>query len=144
LSFRLACLFACGNYEWHLGVCVRFRINPSTGLISVAPCNTPGRGSCIDYEQQSFFNLTVAAADMYGDGQPTSVSLWISVKNEIDNPPIFTTNEYVGAIHEYAATLDDALQVQVSACMRNIQCFVSSLNFTSVKMFDVFLIVSCN
>lgn len=52
---------------------------------------------------------------MFGDGQPTSVHLWISVINEIDNAPVFDSNEYSGSITEYASTLDSALQIHVSA-----------------------------
>ena len=36
-----------------------FSVNPETGLISVAPCSTPGSGACLDYEQTRKFCVTL-------------------------------------------------------------------------------------
>ena len=36
-----------------------FSVNPETGLISVAPCSTPGSGACLDYEQTRKFFVTL-------------------------------------------------------------------------------------
>lgn len=91
----------------------RFRINAVTGQVSVAPCNNPGRGSCIDFEQQKVFDLTVTAADLYGDGTPVQASLKIYIINENDNPPVFQVKQYYGTILEYAPTLSAPLQLQV-------------------------------
>jgi hypothetical protein len=68
----------------------------------------------LDYEQQTVFNLTVIAADAYGDGNLTRATVIINIINVDDNPPVFTLTEFDGSIREYATTLNSPLQVQVS------------------------------
>ena len=112
----------------------RFRINAKTGLISVAPCPTPGFGSCIDYDVQSQYNLTVAAADLFGDGTQTSVVVYISIINEHTDPPVFQESAYFGSIDEYAPTLTGLLQVMVrTAFCHSTTCHLvsSCLQYTN-------------
>lgn len=93
----------------------RFRINSRSGVVSVAPCSTPGRGSCLDYEQQNLYNLTVVTADRYGDGIPSRADLWIYIRGVDDNPPVFSAGDEIGSIKEYAETLESPVQVEVKS-----------------------------
>jgi len=93
----------------------RFRINPVTGELTVAPCSTPGFGNCLDYDIQWSYNLTVLAADQYGDGVPTRTTVLVSLINDHIDAPVFQPDSYFGVIDEYAPTLQSLLQVTVRA-----------------------------
>ena len=110
----------------------RFRINIQTGVITVAPCPTPGRESCLDYEQQTVYNLTAIAADKFGDGQKVFIFVWIFLTNVNDNPPVFAPTEYYDSITEYAQQLDTPLQLLVSIAVRT--CTITYTGYSKLIM----------
>ncbi len=67
-----------------------FTINPNSGVISTT--------DVIDFEQHSFFNLTVRATNMVGAEADTIVL--IHMIDENDNRPVFTQERYMGNISE--------------------------------------------
>ena len=67
-----------------------FNINPNSGVISTSVV--------FDYEQYSFFNLTVRATNMVGAFSETTVMVHLIDEN--DNQPVFTQAAYTGNISE--------------------------------------------
>ena len=67
-----------------------FNINPNSGVISTSVV--------FDYEQYSFFNLTVRATNMVGAFSETTVMVHLIDEN--DNQPVFTQATYTGNISE--------------------------------------------
>lgn len=70
----------------------KFDIDSQSGLVSVAPCATPGTKDCIDYEKKDQYVLTVIATDMNGDekkGLPRYQQLTIDILDDNDNAPKF-------------------------------------------------------
>ncbi|XP_072154327.1 cadherin-87A isoform X2 [Bemisia tabaci] len=90
----------------------RFSVDPETGTITVALCNTPGTDPCLDYETQSVYFLTYKATDTSGEGLSTSVPLKISLLDSNDNPPEFESNHYSALIDEGKTEFDPPLIVQ--------------------------------
>ncbi|KAF9823771.1 hypothetical protein SFRURICE_000014, partial [Spodoptera frugiperda] len=68
-----------------------FRVDNRSGVITVAPCDTPGLAPCLDYETRKDYFLQYKATDDDGAGQNTVVSLQISLSDSNDNPPVFHT-----------------------------------------------------
>ncbi|CAG9787488.1 unnamed protein product [Diatraea saccharalis] len=89
-----------------------FRVDNRTGLITVAPCPTPGLAPCLDYETRKDYFLQYKATDDDGSGQMTVVSLQISLIDSNDNPPTFATPVYKASIDEDAVKFEPELQVQ--------------------------------
>ncbi|XP_062622203.1 cadherin-87A-like [Saccostrea cucullata] len=77
-----------------------FRIDPSSGVVFVENCPTPGDGNCIDYEKKRRYDLTVTARDEEGSGQAVTINLIINILDVNDNAPEFTTAEYTSYIEE--------------------------------------------
>ena len=67
-----------------------FNINPNSGVISTSVV--------FDYEEYSFFNLTVRATNMVGAFSETTVMVHLIDEN--DNQPVFTQAAYTGNISE--------------------------------------------
>ena len=67
-----------------------FKINPNSGIIS---SNVE-----FDYEEASFYNLTVQATNMVGVS--TETMLLVHIVDENDNAPEFSQEEYTGSISE--------------------------------------------
>ncbi|XP_028175566.1 cadherin-87A-like, partial [Ostrinia furnacalis] len=89
-----------------------FRVDNRTGLITVAPCPTPGQTPCLDFETRKDYFLQYKATDDDGSGQNTVVSLQISLTDSNDNPPVFSTPVYKASIDEDAVKFEPELQVQ--------------------------------
>ncbi|KAJ8718783.1 hypothetical protein PYW07_016339 [Mythimna separata] len=89
-----------------------FRVDNRSGLITVAPCPTPGQAPCLDYETRKDYFLQYKATDDDGLGQMTVVSLQISLVDSNDNPPVFHTPVYKASIDEDAVKFEPELQVQ--------------------------------
>nr|XP_034314660.1 cadherin-87A isoform X2 [Crassostrea gigas] len=77
-----------------------FRIDPTSGVVFVENCPTPGAGSCIDYEKKHRYDMTVTARDNNGLGQAVTINLIINILDVNDNPPAFTTSDYTSYIEE--------------------------------------------
>jgi len=90
----------------------KFFVNNKTGVITVADCPTPGSKNCLDFETKQNYYLTYKATDDDGKGQSAVVSLMISVLDNNDNPPQFTSNNYDISIDEGATKFETRLQVQ--------------------------------
>ncbi|XP_075975917.1 cadherin 87A isoform X2 [Anticarsia gemmatalis] len=89
-----------------------FRVDNRSGVITVAPCETPGQPPCLDYETRKDYFLQYKATDDDGQGQMTVVSLQISLTDSNDNPPVFVTSVYKASIDEDAVKFEPELQVQ--------------------------------
>ena len=86
-----------------------FSVNPSTGVITVAECETPGSGNCIDFETRNSYYLSYQAND--GFGQSTVVPLTIKIMDANDNPPHFSREIYLAVIDEGANNFEPPLKV---------------------------------
>ncbi|KAJ2947229.1 hypothetical protein O0L34_g16939 [Tuta absoluta] len=89
-----------------------FNVDPKSGVITVAPCQTPGVPPCLDFESRKDYSLQLKATDDDGTGQSTGVSLLITLTDSNDNPPVFTTPVYKASIDEDAVKFEPELQVQ--------------------------------
>ncbi|XP_053605342.1 cadherin-87A isoform X2 [Plodia interpunctella] len=89
-----------------------FRVDNRSGVITVAPCPTPGVPPCLDFETRKDYFLQVKATDDDGSGQMSVVSLQISLTDSNDNPPVFNTPVYKASIDEDAIKFEPELQVQ--------------------------------
>uniref|UniRef100_T1L1Z0 Cadherin domain-containing protein n=1 Tax=Tetranychus urticae TaxID=32264 RepID=T1L1Z0_TETUR len=87
-----------------------FSVHPTTGVITVAECDTPGRGNCIDYETRSSYYLSYQAND--GFGQTAVVPLKINVMDSNDNPPVFLRDKYTAIIDEGSTKFEPPLRVK--------------------------------
>ncbi|XP_063226687.1 cadherin-87A isoform X2 [Bacillus rossius redtenbacheri] len=86
-----------------------FSVNNKTGVVSVAPCATPGVAPCLDYEKKSMYFLTLKATDNDGKGHSAVVTLVISLLDANDNSPVFPNHNYRAAIDEGANKFEPAL-----------------------------------
>ncbi|KAG0416568.1 hypothetical protein HPB47_006329 [Ixodes persulcatus] len=91
----------------------KFYVNPTSGVVTVAPCETPGRGNCLDFEARSSYFLSYQATDDRGRGQSAVVPLTIMLKDANDNPPVFEQHLYSAVIDEGDVRFDPPLRVQV-------------------------------
>ncbi|XP_045449394.1 cadherin-87A-like [Melitaea cinxia] len=89
-----------------------FQVDNRSGVITVAPCDTPGRAPCLDYETRKDYFLQYKATDDDGAGQSSVVSLQISLTDSNDNPPLFVTPVYKASIDEDAVKFEPELIVQ--------------------------------
>ncbi|CAN7991662.1 unnamed protein product, partial [Ixodes pacificus] len=90
----------------------KFYVNPTSGVVTVAPCETPGRGNCLDFEARSSYFLSYQATDDRGRGQSAVVPLTIMLKDANDNPPVFEQHLYSAVIDEGDVRFDPPLRVQ--------------------------------
>ena len=98
----------------------RFRISTRTGVVTVRDCTTPGRGNCLDAEQQGEYLLTVVAKDSFAEGLENSTQLLVTVLNTNDNPPLFTQDVYIGRIREGETVPYDPQPLQVTVGARSV------------------------
>ncbi|XP_029049380.1 cadherin-87A [Osmia bicornis bicornis] len=89
-----------------------FSVDRKTGMITVAPCPTPGTSPCLDYEEQTEYFLTYKATDDDGQGQTASVSLRIHLLDANDSPPRFLQDKYRAVIDEGADKFEPELIVR--------------------------------
>ena len=94
----------------------RFKCDKYSGWVTVSPCDTPGSGSCIDYERIKGYQLIVAAVDDNGEGLTATAAVNITIIDDNDNRPAFPTNPYTyyGNIVEGTSNPSPPLQVTVS------------------------------
>ncbi|KAL3182237.1 hypothetical protein MRX96_007437 [Rhipicephalus microplus] len=78
----------------------RFHVDPSSGVVTVAPCETPGRGNCLDFESRPSYFLSYQATDDRGRGQSAVVPLTVRLTDANDNPPAFEQHLYTALIDE--------------------------------------------
>ena len=70
----------------------RFRVNPNSGVVSTT--------KVLDYEETSYFNLTVQATNMVE--AKALCTLLVHIIDQNDNRPVFTQEQYVGNVSEAA------------------------------------------
>ena len=87
-----------------------FGINSTTGDLYVAEC---GLKTCLDYEEQDTYTLTVTATD--GGGLFLSVPVTVDMEDVNDNPPIFELNQYRRHIKNKAFDYDPPLVIKVNS-----------------------------
>ena len=91
-----------------------FSLDQTSGVISVAPCPTPGAAPCLDFVQGRHHFLSYAAADTAGAGRRSVVNLRISVEDDNDNAPTFESHEYRASIDEGEAAFSPRLIVKAT------------------------------
>lgn len=91
----------------------RFQIGEKSGVITVAPCQTPGSGNCLDFETRPTYYLSYQAVDENGKGLAAVVPLTLTLSDANDNPPVFLHESYSATIDEGAFKFDTPLRVQV-------------------------------
>ena len=93
-----------------------FSVDPRTGVISVAPCPSPGSGECLDYEQTRAYFLSFSAMDSNaGDNAKKSVvNVRITLEDDNDNGPAFEQPEYRANIDEGEAEFEPSLMVKAT------------------------------
>lgn len=89
----------------------KFEVDETSGVITVAFCDTPGHGNCLDYEERPTYFLSFQATDAGGEGHTTVVPVRVSLADSNDNPPKFTRQQYRAVIDEGAADFDPPLTV---------------------------------
>ena len=91
-----------------------------TGVVTVAPCASPGEIPCIDYEQKRKYTLTASATDNKGaeDGRTRSVQLIIDIVDENDVPPAIEAL-YERYILENEQVTINPLRIDVSMIRRH-------------------------
>lgn len=90
----------------------KFFVNPSSGVVTVAACETPGNGNCLDFETRLSYFLSYQATDAHGKGHTAVVPLTITLTDANDNPPVFEQGVYTAAIDEGDVRFDVPLKVQ--------------------------------
>ena len=93
-----------------------FSVDPRTGVISVAPCPTPGSGECLDYEQTRAYFLSFSAMDSNGGerAKKSVVNVRITLEDDNDNGPTFEQPEYRANIDEGEAEFEPSLMVKAT------------------------------
>ncbi|XP_073989842.1 cadherin 87A [Rhodnius prolixus] len=89
----------------------KFNVHKKSGLITVAPCESPGSPHCLDFETEPVYYLTYQATDDEGTGHSTVVPLQITLTDSNDNPPTFDSSLYKAIIDEGSAKFEPPLQV---------------------------------
>ncbi|GFS53692.1 cadherin-87A [Trichonephila inaurata madagascariensis] len=90
----------------------KFQVGETSGVITVAPCQTPGSGNCLDFETRPTYYLSYQAVDDMGRGLATVVPLTLSLSDANDNAPTFLHESYSATIDEGAFKFDTPLRVQ--------------------------------
>lgn len=89
-----------------------FAVNPSSGVVTVNYCATPGRGNCLDFESRTSYFLSFLATD--GADQSAVVPLTINVLDSNDNDPVFLRETYNFAIDEGSSRFEPSARVQAT------------------------------
>lgn len=90
----------------------RFNVNKKSGLITVSPCDKPGTHPCLDFETKPTYYLNLEATDNEGEGQTAVAQVKISLNDNNDNPPVFTSDVYKAIIDEGSAKFEPPLFVK--------------------------------
>ncbi|KAL7306286.1 hypothetical protein TKK_0001717 [Trichogramma kaykai] len=114
-----------------------FVVDKKYGSISVAPCKTPGRSPCLDYEEQHEYFLNFKATDDKGNGQTTSVSLRISLTDANDSPPQFLQKQYRAVIDEGSEKFEPPLKVEARDPDKSSKITYSLAQSNESGLFDI-------
>ena len=102
-----------------------FNVNPNSGVIST--------NVVFDYEEYSFFNLTVRATNMVGAFAETVVMVHLIDEN--DNQPIFTKAAYVGNISE--ASLAGSVVLDYRNAPLVVKATDADMNLNSLLVYEI-------
>ena len=114
-----------------------FTVDTRTGVISVAPCPTPGTGQCLDYEQTRAYFLSFSATDNNGQGRQSVVNLRITLSDDNDNPPKFETSEYRANIDEGEGKFQPSLYVKANDLDDSSRLRYKIINGNDKKLFRI-------
>ncbi|XP_076318163.1 cadherin 87A isoform X1 [Tachypleus tridentatus] len=115
----------------------RFYVNPTSGVITVAPCVTPGSGNCLDFETRPSYLLSYQATDNNGLGQVAVVPLTVNVADANDNPPVFLHDVYTAIIDEGEIVFNPPLKVKaLDADVTSLPSY-SIISGNNLKLFSI-------
>nr|XP_053634394.1 LOW QUALITY PROTEIN: cadherin-87A-like [Cherax quadricarinatus] len=89
----------------------KFDVDATSGVMTVAFCDTPGHRNCLDYEERPTYFLSFQATDAGGTGHTTVVPVRVTLADSNDNPPKFSRQQYRAVIDEGAPDFDPPLFV---------------------------------
>jgi len=115
----------------------KFEVDKKTGTITVAECDQPGAPHCLDFETRQVYFLSFKATDAEGEGQSTVVPLKISLLDNNDNPPLFTSDVYRAVIDEGATKFEPPLQVQARDADKTSQVTYSIVDGNEHQLFVI-------
>ncbi|XP_066907242.1 cadherin-87A [Halyomorpha halys] len=115
----------------------KFNIDKKTGLITVAPCQMPGSPQCLDFETKPVYYLNLQATDDEGKGQTKVVPLQISLNDNNDNPPTFTSNSYKAIIDEGSNKFEPPLNVQARDIDKTSEVIYSIVDGNINNLFSI-------
>ncbi|XP_071526000.1 cadherin-87A [Panulirus ornatus] len=87
----------------------KFSVDATSGVITVAFCDTPGHRNCLDFEERPTYFLSFQATDAGGSGHTTVVPVRVTLADSNDNPPKFSRQQYRAVIDEGAPDFDPPL-----------------------------------
>ncbi|GIY08015.1 cadherin-87A [Caerostris extrusa] len=120
----------------------KFQVGETSGVITVAPCQTPGSGNCLDFETRPTYYLSYQAVDDMGRGLATVVPLTITLSDANDNAPVFLHESYSATIDEGAFKFDTPLRVQaVDADATSVR---NGLDVSALRTDTIILTVQAN
>ena len=102
-----------------------FNINPNSGVVST--------NVVFDYEEYSFFNLTVRATNMVGAFTETIVM--VHLVDENDNQPVFTQAAYIGNISE--ASLAGSVVLDYNNTPLVVKATDADTNLNSLLVYEI-------
>ena len=83
-----------------------FHLDPATGIITLS--------QTLDYEDTEYYTFTVMATDMGNQPRSSTARVEITIRDENDNPPMFTTSPLMGTVTENAREHTSVLQLQAT------------------------------
>ncbi len=102
-----------------------FSVNPNSGVVST--------NVVFDYEQTSFFNLTLRATNMVGAFVETTVMVHVIDVN--DNVPVFTQEAYVGNISE--ASLAGSVVLDYNSAPLVVKATDADTNLNALLVYEI-------
>ncbi|CAL4115826.1 unnamed protein product, partial [Meganyctiphanes norvegica] len=115
----------------------KFEVDTTSGVVTVAFCDTPGQGNCLDFETRPTYFLSFQATDANGSGHTTVVPIRLSLADSNDNTPKFERPEYTALIHEKALEFDPPLIVMAEDPDASSRITYSLVGGNNIDMFTI-------